>query len=296
MILSWQLLLEMITNGIFIGAMYTLMALGFALIWGILELFNFSHGALYMVGAYLTWFLGSRVGLGFPAALALTFAFMFGFGMLLEFLLVRPLGKYRGSEEWMMGTVVATLGVAIFLEAGALVVFGGQFVSLPPLTERVFEIGWYRISGQTLISFITAIILIGLLWLFLKRTKIGLAMQAMSQDHEGAQMVGINPKMVYPLTFGISAAFAGVAGALLAPMYSIYPSVGWHAFMKAFIVVMIGGLGSVPGTIAAGFLLGISESFSDIFISTHWTTVISFAVMISVLLIRPRGLFGIREQ
>lgn len=296
MTFSLPLVVEMLSNGLFVGAMYTLMALGFALIWGILELFNFSHGALYMMGAYLIWVLVSKLHLDPFLSLGLIFIIMFVVGLGLELFLIRPLGKYRGKDEWMMGTVVATLGVAIFLEAGALSIFSGHFESLPPFLQKVYDFGFYRVSAQTLISFITAIVLITLLWLFLKKNKLGLAMQAMSQENEGAQMVGINPNIIYPLTLGISAAFAGMAGALLAPMYNIYPSVGWHAFMKAFIVVMIGGLGSVTGTIAAGFMLGLLESFSDIFISTHWTTVISFLIMIMVLLIKPTGLFGIREQ
>lgn len=296
MTFSLPLLVEMISNGLFIGAMYTLMALGFSLIWGILELFNFSHGALYMVGAYLSWIMLTKLNLGLFTSLGLTFAIMFVMGVVMELFLIRPLGKYRGKDEWMMGTVVATLGVAIFLEAGALSIFGGHFESLPPLLEKVFDFGFYRVSAQTLISFITAVVLITVLWVFLKKSKVGLAMQAMSQENEGAQMVGINPNIIYPLTLGISAAFAGTAGVLLAPVYNIYPSVGWHAFMKAFIVVMIGGLGSVTGTITAGFMLGLLESFSDIFISTHWTTAISFLIMIVVLLIKPTGLFGVREQ
>ena len=295
MILSTTLFIEMLTNGIFTGAMYALMALGFSLIWGILNLFNFGHGGLYMLGAYLTWVLVAQFGINLIVAVFMTFIIMFFLGMLMELVLIRPLGKYRGKDEWMMGTVVVTLMVAIFLEAGALSVFGGNFKTLPPLVNKVLELGSFRVSYQMIISFGLAIFMILVMWRFLNATKTGLAMQAMSQESDGAQMVGINPRYIYVLTFGISAAFAGTAGALLAPIYNIYPGVGWPAFGKAFVVVMIGGLGRISGTIFAGFLLGFLESFSDIFIAAKWTPVLSFVFMILVLLIKPKGLFGTKE-
>jgi branched-chain amino acid transport system permease protein len=194
-----------------------------------------------------------------------------------------------------MGTVVVTLMVAIFFEAGALSIFGGKFMTLPPVVTEVLEVGSFRASYQMIISFALAIFLILVIWRFLNSTKTGLDMQAMAQENEGAQMVGINPSFIYILTFGISAAFAGTAGALLAPIYNVYPSVGWHAFGKSFVVVMIGGLGRISGTIYAGFLLGLLESFSNIFISAKWTPVLSFVFMIFVLLVKPKGLFGIKE-
>jgi len=295
MIFNMTLLYEMVSNGIFTGAMYALMALGFSLIWGILNLFNFSHGGLYMFGAYLTWILVSQLGMNLFLSIFLTFIVMFLLGMFIEVLLIRPLGKYRGRDEWMMGTVVVTLMVAIFFEAGALGIFGGTFKTLPPMVDKVLQIGSFRLSYQMIISFALAVFLILVIWRFLNSTKTGLAMQAMAQENEGAQMVGINPSFIYILTFGISTAFAGAAGCLLAPIYNIYPSVGWHAFGKAFVVVMIGGLGRISGTIYAGFLLGLLESFSNIFISVKWTPVISFVFMIFVLLVRPKGLFGIKE-
>ena len=289
------LIFEMLSNGVFTGAMYALMALGFSLIWGILSLFNFGHGGLYMVGAYLTWLCVAKLETNLLMSILLTLIIMFVIGIAIEILLIRPLAKYRGKDEWMMGTVVVTLMTAIFFEAGALSLFGGQFKTLPPLINKVLDIGFYRVSYQMIISFGLAILLIFVIWLFLNSTKVGLAMQAMAQENEGAQMVGINPNHIYILTFGISAAFAGTAGGLLAPMFNIYPGVGWHAFGKAFVVVMIGGLGRISGTIYAGFLLGLLESFSNIFISAQWTPVFSFVFMIFILLIRPKGLFGIKE-
>jgi len=289
------LFLEMLSNGLFTGAMYSLIALGFALIWGILHLFNFGHGGFYMVGAYLTWIFAFHLKINLLLSIILTFIIMFFLGILIEVALVRPLGKYRGKEEWMMGTVVVTLMTAIFFEASALSLFGGNFKTLPPLVSEVIDLGFYRVSYQMIISFGLAVALIIIMWQFLSKTKIGLAMQAMSQENEGAQMVGINPTFIYLLTFGISAAFAGTAGGLLAPIYNIYPTVGWPAFGKAFVVVMIGGLGRISGTIFAGFLLGFLESFSNTYISSQWTHVISFGTMILVLLVRPKGLFGIKE-
>ena len=187
---------EMLLNGIFTGAMYALMALGLSLIWSIVGLFNFSHGALYMVGGYITWVLVVTLGFNLLLAILITFVIMFPLGFILEILLIKPLGRYGGTDEWAVGTIVVTLGVAIFFEAVALSIFGGQFRSLPPLLSQILDFEILRVSVQMVISFSVAIFLIIILWQFLKRTKIGLAMQAMSQDNEGAQMVGINPQLV----------------------------------------------------------------------------------------------------
>jgi branched-chain amino acid transport system permease protein len=296
MIFNQTLFIEMLENGVFTGAMYALMALGFSLLWGILNLFNFGHGGLYMFGAYLTWVLVSQFGINVVLAIFLTFLIMFVLGMVIEVFLIRPLGKYRGRDEWVMGTIVVTLMVAVFFEAGALSIFGGNFKTLPAVITKVLEVGPFRASYQMILSFTLAIFLILAMWRFLISTKTGLAMQALAQEDDGAQMVGINPNFIYTLTFGISAAFAGTAGALLAPIYNIYPDVGWQIFGKAFVVVMIGGLGRISGTIYAGVLLGLLESFSNIFISAKWTPVISYLFMIFVLLVKPKGLFGIKER
>jgi branched-chain amino acid transport system permease protein len=294
---SLDLFVEQVMNGIITGSMYALMAVGLSLIWGILDLFNFAHGALYMLGAYMVFYLTTALGIHFIGSSCIAISALFLLGIVLDRVLVRPLRPLQGRQTWawIAGTIVVTLGFGIAAEAFALIVFGSEYKSLPPLLSGVVKVGYLTVSKQMLLSFFFALFLISVLGIFLKYTKIGLAMRAIAQEPEGALLMGINTNVVFPVTFGVSAALAGAAGALLAPIYNIYPSIGWVPFAAAFNVVVIGGLGSVKGSIIAGFLLGVIGSVSIIWVSSGWVPVISFSLMITVLILRPAGLFGVAE-
>jgi branched-chain amino acid transport system permease protein len=296
-VFSISLFVEQIINGLITGSMYALMAIGLSLIWGILDLFNFAHGALYMLGAYVVFLLVSSLGINLVLSTTIAILVMFALGLLLDTLLIRPLRKLQGKqvEDWITGTIVVTLGFGIFAEALALVSFGPDYRSLPPLLSGMVNLGFMALSKQMLLSFFIAIFLISFLGMFLKYSKIGLAMRAIAQEPEGARLMGINTNMVFPITFGVCAALAGATGALLAPIYNIYPSIGWVPFANAFNVVVIGGLGSIKGSIIAGFLIGVIGSVGVIWLPSGWIPVITFGLMIVVLIIRPTGLFGISE-
>jgi len=294
---SLNLFLEQLINGLITGSMYALMAVGLSLIWGIMDLFNFSHGALYMLGAYAVFYLATALGINLIASSFISISALFFLGVLLERFLIRPLRPLQGKDiwAWIAGTIVVTLGFGILAETFALIVFGSEYKSLPPLLSGTVNFGFLTLSKQMLLSFFFAIFLITVLGMFLKYTKIGIAMRAIAQEPEGALLMGINTDVVFPVTFGVCAGLAGAAGALLAPIYNIYPSIGWVPFATGFNVVVIGGLGSIKGSIIAGFLLGVIGSVSIIWVSSGWVPVISFGLMILVLILRPSGLFGVSE-
>ncbi len=273
--------------------MYVMMALGFSLIWGISGMFNFAHGAMYMLGAYISYSLITW-GLNPSLAILSMMLIMFFLGVLIEKFCIRPFGQYRGTMSYVMNCVIVTLALAIAFETAILLIYGGEFKTVNPFAPGVIVLGPFQISNQMIYSFLIGVLSIVAIGLFIKYTRIGLAMRALAQEPTAASMMGLNPDAIYSITFGISSALAGLAGALLAPVYSIYPSVGWVSFLYAFIVVILGGLGSMTGVIAAGFLVGIIRNVGTIWLSGQWMMAIIFGSLILVLLVRPRGLFGTR--
>jgi branched-chain amino acid transport system permease protein len=273
--------------------MYAIMALGFSLIYGIIGMFNFAHGAMYMLGAYISFTLITW-GLNASLSISIMIVIMFVLGVLIERFCIRPFSAYRGTSSYVINCVIVTLALAIAIETAVLLIYGGEFKTINPFTPGVVVLGDFRISNQMFYSFVIGILSIVAIALFIKYTRIGLAMRALAQEPIAASMMGLNPNAIYSITFGISSALAGLAGALLAPVYSIYPSVGWVSFLYAFIVVILGGLGSMTGVVAAGFLVGIIKNVGTIWLSGQWVMAIIFGSLILVLLVRPRGLFGTR--
>jgi len=273
--------------------MYVLMALGFSLIWGISGMFNFAHGAMYMLGAYISFTLISW-GLNASLSIFLMMIIMFLLGVLIERFCIRPFSSYRGTPSYVMNCVIVTLALAIAFETAILLIYGGEFKTVNPVSPGVVILGPFQISNQMVYSFLFGVLSIAAIGLFIKYTRVGLAMRALAQEPTAASMMGLNPDAIYSITFGISSALAGLAGALLAPVYSIYPSVGWVSFLYAFIVVILGGLGSMTGVIAAGFLVGVIKNVGTIWFSGQWMMAIIFGALILLLLLRPRGLFGTR--
>lgn len=289
-----QLLVGQILNGLLTGSSYVLMALGFSLMWGILGVFNFSHGAFYMLGSYIIFYCTQSLGINPYAALIITMVIMFLVGVVVERVLIRPLSRYK-EEVRLVSTAVVTIALAVLLQTVVLVLFGGQHKTLPSFIPGIVVLGFYSVSNQMTGSFVIAIILVILVTLYLRYSKMGLGMNALSQNPIGASLAGVNPNVIFPVTFGISAALASAAGALLAPVYALYPNMGWTAFMYSFVVVVMGGLGSVVGIIAAGLLLGMIKSIFTIWISPEWVLAIVFGFLISIILVKPTGLFGVRE-
>ena len=282
--------LQQVVNGVTIGVVYALIAIGLTLVFGILGVINFAHGEFYMIGAFLTYTLTVRLGLEYFLALALTIAGGAAVGLLAERLAVRPL---KGRH--MFTVVLSTLGLSIFLENGALLVWGPD--------PREIELAWGSrplLIGGVVITFLrvavlatAAALIVALTW-FIRRTTWGMAMRAVAANRDAAALMGIPVDRVYAITFAVGSALAGVAGGLLGAMFTIEPTMGEWAVVKAFSVVIMGGMGHVPGAVLGGIILGVAESLGAGFLpgGTSYKDGIGYAILILVLLCRPQGLFG----
>lgn len=290
--MSWHFILEQVLNGLITGAIYALMGSGLALIYGTMRVLNFAHGELLMIGGYLI--LLFTVVLGWPilpASIATILAVMAA-GAVIQRVTVAPL---IAGEDWAFRIVAATIGLSIFLQSGAQLIWGEQFRALPYFFQGVAVIGDLRMPWQRIAIFLIAAVIMGACGLVLYRTQLGRIIRATAQDAEAAQAVGIPSGLVHTAVFAVSAGLAGVAAILLAPLLTVNPWMGLPYILKGFAVVILGGLGSFHGAIAAGFLLGIVESFGVGFFSSEWRDVIAFGFLILVIWIRPQGLFGTRE-
>ncbi|WP_101297137.1 branched-chain amino acid ABC transporter permease [Halegenticoccus soli] len=285
---SLGLLAQQIVNGLFFGGQLALIAIGLTLIWGVARVLNFSHGAMFMVGGYVGFFALGFTG-SVAAAILASIVVVFALGWVTEFALLEPM---RDREEFDIASMVVTLGLAIFLENAILVGVGSRRRAFPALTEEVWRVAGLTISVQRFVIFLISVFALAALFLVISRTKLGLAIRAVSQDDQTALLMGVRPRRVYAITLGCSAALAGLAGVLLAPLFTVYPSVGWYPFLLAFVVVMVGGLGSVRGTLIAAMGLAIVRSVSTIWVAAESAMVLLFAIMIAVLLINPDGIGG----
>ena len=291
--MALSIFFEQILNGVIIGSMYALIGSGIALVYGTMRVLNLAHGEFYMLGGYFTFYLFVTFGLPAWLAIPLAMAAAFLVGALIQRLAIRSL---LGREGWMFSTIAATLGLSIFLQNLALLVFGEQFQNLPYYLDGTLAIGPIRLPMQRVLIFVVALATIAAMTYILKRTRLGWAIRATAQDRDAAQVVGIPAERIYMITFGLAAALGAVAAAMLAPIYAINPWSGMPILLKGFVVVILGGLGSFPGAIAGGLILGMVEAIGVQLTASEWRDVISFALMIAVIWWRPWGLFGVRPS
>ena len=290
--MSIQLFFDQLLNGFILGSMYALFSSGLTLIWGTLKMLNFAHGEFYMLGGYSIYFALTLLGVPPVVGVFLAVGGVFLIGMVTERLIIHPL---LGKPGWDVSPLVATLGVSIFLQNFALKVWGERFKNVPYFIEGTLEVYGIRIAYQRLLILLVAVIIIGAFWLLLRRTRFGLALRATSQDREAGSLMGINIHRVYLITFGVGSALSALSATMLAPIFSINPWMGHAYLLKAFVVCVLGGLGSVEGAILAGVILGMGESITVIIFSSEWKDIVSFAILILVLVIRPSGFFGEKE-
>jgi len=281
-----QYVLQIIANGLLSGVVYILMALGFTLIFGIMRIVNFAHGELYMVGASLVLVLYAHNGINYFLAVALAAVITAGLGALIERFLFRPFVKTE------LNGMIMSLGISIALQAGALIILGPAWQAMPRPVSGALDFGGLVIPYDRLFVGLLALAIITLFHLYLKHNRTGLAMQAIAQDAETASLMGVRVGSVSALAFGIAAGLAAVAGGLMAPIYSVAPYMGELPMLKAFVVVVLGGLGSIPGAVIGGLVIGLVESgFATVMNSTA-ALIASFTLVVMVVLVRPRGLFG----
>ena len=288
-------LVQQLINGISLGSIYALIALGYTMIYGIIKLINFAHGDIYMVGAYIGFFSITAAHLGIFPSLLISMIVTGGLGMVIEKLAYKPL---RNAPR--ISVLITAIGVSFFLEYTSMYFVSPTPRTFPPVFENVaFHVGPFIVNGQQLLIFGITIVLMLLLTYIVERTKTGKAMRAASYDVETAQLMGIDSDRIISFTFGIGSALAAAAGVLVGVYYnSIDPLMGIMPGVKAFVAAVLGGIGILPGAVVGGLILGVVEALVSGFISSTFRDAAAFAILILVLLFKPTGIFGknVREK
>jgi branched-chain amino acid transport system permease protein len=280
-------LLQQILNGLAIGSVYTLVALGLTVVFGILGIAHFAHGSLAMFGGYLTFVFSTSMGLSFFASIALAMPVGAVMGMLIERLAYRPV---RDAPH--INAFIIALGLTMMLEGGNLLLFGADQVIIQTPYQQVFDFGGIFVAQLRMVVIVTAVTLVAIVTLLLLKTKTGKSVRAVAQNRHAAVLMGVNVNLVSSVVFAISSALGVAAGALIGALLALAPGVGESFAVKGFAVLILGGLGSLPGAILGGLVLGVSESLAAGFLSSAYKDVISFLIMILVLLVMPQGLMG----
>ncbi len=284
-----------LVSGVSLGSVYAIIALGYTMVYGIAKMLNFAHGDVIMVGAYVAYFSFASQNLPAPVAVILAMAACTALGILIEFLAYRPL-RNAGS----LSVLITAIGVSFLLQNLALIFWGSSprsfpsMVTMPSLT--LFE-GAVIVSGEAMVTMLTCVVVMLGRTVFTRYSKMGKAMRAVSEDRAAAELMGIHVNVTISVTFAIGSALAAVAGILLCSMYPVLqPTTGSMPGIKAFTAAVFGGIGSIPGAMLGGILLGVIEIFARGYISTQLSDAIVFAVLIIVLLVRPTGLLGKRVR
>jgi branched-chain amino acid transport system permease protein len=279
--------LQQILNGLAIGSVYTLVALGLTVVFGILGIAHFAHGSLAMFGGYLTFVFSTSIGLSFFASIAMAMPVGAVMGMLIERLAYRPV---RDAPH--INAFIIALGLTMMLEGGNLLLFGADQVIIQTPYQQVFDFGGIFVAQLRMVVIVTAVTLVAVVTLLLLKTKTGKSVRAVAQNRHAAVLMGVNVNFVSSVVFAISSALGVAAGALIGALLALAPGVGESFAVKGFAVLILGGLGSLPGAILGGLVLGVSESLAAGFLSSAYKDVISFLIMILVLLVMPQGLMG----
>jgi branched-chain amino acid transport system permease protein len=282
-----EILVQQLFNGLTIGSVYALVALGLTLVYGILHIPNFAHGALYMMGGYITLMMMVQYGLHYWLAILVSVIVVGLIGVLMERFVFYPLRNAPPIHD-----KIAAIGILLFLEAFAQFYWGADYQTMPTPYGQVVHLFGLTFTVQRVLIIIAAIGIMVLLYLFLKKTFTGATIIAMSQEREGASLVGINTNRVAMLTFLISGGLAAIASSLAAPINLVFPGMGQLVILKAFVIIILGGMGSIPGAILGGYILGFSESLGATYISNDYKDIIAFVLLVIILTVKPTGLFA----
>jgi len=284
-------LIEQVINGLMTGSIYVLVALGMVLIYGVMHVLNFAHGVFLMLGGYLCHFFFTRLTGSYLLALVLSMAALALIGVAIERSVFRPLqGRLRNQ-------VIASLGLILVLENLAVAIWGPNALQLKvPAGERLIALGELRFPLQHLMIIGVTALVVAAMFAFLKWNRFGTALRATSQDRNAAMVVGIPVERMDMASFALGTALAALGGALVGPLFLVFPQMGDAPMVKGLAGILLGGMGSVPGAVIGGLLIGVTESVSTLFLPTDYRDSIAFAVMVLILLVRPSGLFGVRVR
>ncbi len=280
---------ELIFRAIILGAVYTLASIGLSLQWGVLRNLNFSHGACITFGAYMMWISLSVWHLGYFTGFLFMIAASFLLGVIIEWISIRP---FFGKNE--VNIFIGTVALSTILGQLYFIVFGGRTKEIKPAFSQLIHIGPLTATANELFILVVSLLTLLIIWLILTKTKIGLSIRAVSQDQLGSVLIGVNTRKIYAATLGVATILAGIAGALLGPIFYVQPDMGELPMVKAFIIVILGGIGSFRGTIAAAYVVALVEILVGNFIGVSWAPLSLFILMIIILIFRPQGLFGVR--
>ncbi len=281
--------LQAVLNGLLTGSLYALIGMGMALIFGVMRIVNFAHGAFLMIGMYATYVIFQRFGLNPYAGFLVAGFLLFLFGYAVYMGLLRPI---RGQTDFM--DILMTVGLSLILTDGVQLIFGADYHQINlALLSKNFHLGpQISLNAPWLVSFGIALVCAVALYFFVMHTMFGRAARAIAQNRYSAPLVGINVNRVQAIAFGMGVAVAGIAGGLLLPVFYLYPEVGTQFTLKSFVLVVLGGMGSIQGAALAGLILGVVESLTSLYWGNEWAMAVDFVIFLLVLSLRPSGIFG----
>jgi branched-chain amino acid transport system permease protein len=284
--------LQHLVNMLVLGGTYALLGIGLTLIFGIMNVVNFTHGVLYTLGAYVMFIVVQELGLNFFLALPVAIVVGWALGAIIELTMLRPL---RDSD--IDTTMLVMIGAWIAMQSGTLWIWGGVAKSVAtPFPEQPLVLGPVSVSWLRLFVLAAAALLIVVTYFLINRTKLGGAMRATFQDHDTASLMGVNVDLINTSTFAVGSSLAAAAGALLGPVYVIFPQMGDLAAVKAFAIVILGGLGNITGAVLGGFILALAEELGAGYVSSGYRDAMGFLIIIAVLIVKPTGLFARSER
>ncbi|MDD1757156.1 MAG: branched-chain amino acid ABC transporter permease [Methanotrichaceae archaeon] len=284
--MSAEVFWQSLVNGLMMGMIYVLIALGLTLLYSIMHIVNFAHGEIYMLGGFVSYYLVTQLEFNYFVSLPVTMGVLFVAGIILEKLFF---SRVRGN---FMHCLLLTLGISLIFQSLGWTFFGTEDVSIPSPISGVFKFGGIFIPKQRILSALIGFLLVGLLYLLIAKTKIGRHMRSIEQDSEASELFGVNINLVNMVALGIGFALAAIGGALIGSIFVLNPSIGLVPMLKAFVIIIMGGLGSIGGCILAGLLLGIIDSVVATLLGANLAYVVAFAILILIIIIRPRGFLG----
>ncbi len=280
--------LQSVLSGILVGGVYALIGVGLTIIFGVMRVINFAHGELLMLGMYASWWIFTRAHVDPYVSLLVVAPLLFLWGALLQKVFIN-----RVLNALPQNQILLTIGLGLIMSNAMLLVFTSDYrILTTSYSSSSFDVLGLSVSQPLLYSFLVTVVITAALFLFLQRTDTGQAIRATAQDREAAQLMGINVRWASVLAFGIGSALAGTAGALIAPTYYIFPQVGSTFTLKAFVIVVLGGMGSIVGATLGGLIIGVTESLAAIYVASGLKELVVFVLFLALLLFRPSGLLG----